>query len=135
LILTELSIPKRVVLAGLVLATLGTLSNLLGVQFLELTHSFDAFQAYADTTLVVQITGLFVTLVGGIMFACSEPLNHVARWALSVAIASFVIVELLNVNLMSGTAILIPVFWGAELTAVSMLLISALRFATKRWSA
>ena len=134
-ILTELSIPKRVVLAGVVLATLGTLSNLLGVQFLKLTHSFDAFQDYADTTLVVQITGLFVTLVGGIMFACSEPLNRVAWWALSVAIASFVIVELLNVNLMSGTAILIPVFWGAELTAVSMLLISALRFATKRWSA
>ena len=31
MILTELSIPKRVVLAGVVLATLGTLSNLLGV--------------------------------------------------------------------------------------------------------
>jgi hypothetical protein len=106
--LADLSVPKRVVLAGVVLATLGTLSNLLAVPFLKLTHSFDA-------------------LVGGIMFAHSEPLNRVAWWALFVAIISFAFVELSTRNLMNRTAIVVPFFYGGEMTALSMLLISALR--------
>jgi hypothetical protein len=125
--LADLSVPKRVVLAGVVLATLGTLSNLLAVPFLKLTHSFDAFLAYADATSMVQIIGLFVALVGGIMFAHSEPLNRVAWWALFVAIISFAFVELSTRNLMNRTAIVVPFFYGGEMTALSMLLISALR--------
>ncbi|MGD0427855.1 MAG: hypothetical protein ABSC10_14145 [Candidatus Acidiferrales bacterium] len=125
--LADLSVPKRVVLAGVVLATLGTLSNLLAVPFLKLTHSFDAFRAYAEGTSAVQTIGLFVALVGGIMFARSEPLNRVAWWALFVAIISFAFVELMTRNLMNRTAIVVPAFYGGEMTALSMLLISALR--------
>jgi hypothetical protein len=133
--LAKLSNPKRVILAGIVVAALGTFSNLLGIQALKLVHSVDAFQVYADVTLIVQLVGLFVVLVGGIMFACSAPMNRVAWWGLSVAIIAVAVVQILDVSLMHKTAILVPVFYGAELTATSMLLISGLRFATKRWSA
>jgi hypothetical protein len=133
--LAELSIPKRVILAGMVVAALGTFSNLLGDQGLKLMHSFEAFQVYADATLIVQLVGLLVVLVGGIMSACSAPMNRVAWWGLSVATIAIAVVQILNVSLMDETAILVPVFYGAELTAISMLLISGLRFATKRWSA
>ena len=87
--LADLSVSKRVVLAGAVLATLGTLSNLLAVPFWNLTHSFHAFLAYANVTSMFQIAGLFVALVGGIVFAHSEPWNRLAWWALFVAIMSF----------------------------------------------
>lgn len=125
--LADLSVPKRVVLAGVVLATLGTLSNLLAVPFLKLTHSFDAFRVYAVATSMVQRVGLFVALVGGIMFAHSEPWNRLAWWALFVAIMSFASVELMTINLMHRTAIVVPMFYLGEMTALSMLLLSTLR--------
>ena len=130
-----MSIPKRVILVGIVVAALGTFCNLLGDQVLKLRNSFDAFQVYADVTLIVQLVGLFVVLVGGIMFACSAPMKRVAWWGLSVATIAIAVVQILDVSLMHKTAILVPVFYGAELTATSILLISGLRFATKRWSA
>lgn len=119
----------------MVVAALGTFSNLLGDQILKLMHSLDAFQVYADATLIVQLVGLLVVLVGGIMFACSAPMNRVAWWGLSVATIGIAVVQILDVSLMHKTAVLVPVFYGSELTAISMLLISGLRFVTKRWSA
>lgn len=130
-----MSIPKRFILTGIVVSALGTFSNLLDDKVLKLTHSFEAFQVYADFTLILQLLGLFVVLVGGIMFACSAPMKRVAWWGLSVATIAIAVVQILDVSLMHKTAILVPVFYGAELTAISMLLISGLRFATKRWSA
>lgn len=111
----------------MVVAALGTVSNLFGVQVLQPMHGF---QVWADVTLVIQLAGLFVVLVGGIMFACSAPMNRVACWGGAVATISIAVVQVLDVSLMRKTAILVPVFYGAELTAISMLLISGLRFAT-----
>lgn len=130
----ELSISRRIILAGIAVATLGTFANLLADEVLTLSRNFDHFQTYADVTIIVQVVGLLITLVGGIMFACSAPMNRVACWGLAIAIVAFALVQLLDVRILSKTAILLPVFWGAELTAASMLLISGLRFATKRWS-
>jgi uncharacterized membrane protein len=129
-----MSVSGRTVSIGIALSALGTLSNPLGTQVLLLTRSFNITQTYYDATIVVQFLGLLIASIGSVMFACWAGTKKVALWGLSTATIGVLTVEVLNVGILTKTAIFIPVFYAAELTASLMLLIAGLRFAKRVYS-
>jgi hypothetical protein len=64
-----------------------------------------------------------------VIWACTaDKLMSLVSWGIAVAICAFVIVEVLGVGLLRPTAILLPVFYAAELTAAFVLMIAIVRF-------
>ena len=128
------SLGKRVIRFGLCIAAFGMITNLLGGPLYSLLSKFSLFDIWSILSLCVELLGLLVAFVGGLIWACTEDrLTSLLTWGLSVAIGAAVVVELLSVTIMSPKAILLPVFYAAELTSAFILSIAALRFMSDRW--
>ena len=128
------SLGKRVIRFGVCIAVFGMIANLLGGSLYRLLSKFSLFDVWSIASLCIDLLGLLVAFVGGLIWACTEGrLTSLLTWGLSVAIGAAAVVELLSVTILSPRAILLPAFYAAELTSAFILLIAALRFMSDRW--
>jgi hypothetical protein len=120
---------RRVLLVGVCIAACGLISNVLIGLFYRILIRFSLFDFWSIASLCILILGLFVAFLGGVIWACTaDKLMSLVSWGIAVAICAFVIVEVLGVGLLRPTAILLPVFYAAELTAAFVLMIAIVRF-------
>ena len=130
----ELTNFRKIALAGTAIAALGTFSNLFGFQVVRHVDGSKASDFVDSASLNIQLFGLLVASIGGVALACTESPKRVTFSALFIALGGFLMVEILNVGVMTKTAIFLTVFIAAELTAACMLLSAGVRFATKHSS-
>ena len=130
------SLGKRAIRFGVCIAVFGMIANLLGGPLYRLLSKFSLFDIWSVTSVCIELLGLLVAFVGGLIWACTEErLTSLLSWGLSVAVgaaAMMGLLELLNVPITSPWAILLPVFYAAALTSAFILLIAALRFMSDR---
>ena len=120
---------RRVLLVGICIAAFGLVSNVLIGPFYRILIRFSLFDFWSIASLCILILGLFVAFLGGVIWACTaDKLASLVSWGIAVAICAFVMVEVLGVGLLRPTAILLPVFYAAELTAAFVLMIAIVRF-------
>ena len=128
------SLGKRVIRFGIYIAAFGMVANLLIGLLYRLLSKFSLFDIWSISSLCVELFGLLVAFVGGLIWACTEDrLASLLTWGLLIAIGAAAVVELLNVTILSPRAILLPVFYAAELSTAFISLIAALRFLSDRW--
>jgi hypothetical protein len=128
------SLGRRVVRIGICIAAFGVVFNLLLGALDNILSKLSLFDNLSIATLCLELVGLLVAFVGSVIWACTEDrLISLLTWGLSVAIGAFVIVELFDASIMRPTAILLPVFYAAELASGFILIIAALRFLSDRW--
>jgi hypothetical protein len=128
------SLAKRVIWFGVCIAAFGMAANLLIGPLYGLLSKYSVFDIWVTASLCVDLLGLLVAFVGGLIWACTEDrLISLVAWGLSVAIGAAAVVELFNATLLSPRAILLPAFYAAELTSAFILLVAALRFMSDRW--
>jgi|ERR1700693_1311890 len=122
---------KRVIQTGVFIAVLGAVSNRFAGYFFGDVFNFSDY--WSTATVCVLLIGLLIAFFGGVIWALTaDRLSSLVSWGVVIATVAFVMVEALDVRLLSSTVILLPFFYAAEATAAFILIIAVVRFAWNR---
>lgn len=119
----------KLISIGIGMTILGIILRLLDVQLLKATKSFNIMEDEILLSVALAIIGSLTTMVGGLMWARVGRLVHLLYWGIAIPLVAVSIAELLDVNIMKSTDILIPVFYVSLLASALILLIAGGRYA------